>query len=143
LGKKLLNRLAIIEAAGFGLVLIALWADEIFDLPHHIFGSVATPINWLEAAAESLYVIILGGVTFLLTGILTRRLKYLEGFIVLCSFCKKVRVGEDWIPIEEYIQEHSEADFSHGLCDSCARDYYGYDPASGSFTERRRQSRNK
>ncbi|MCK7503113.1 MAG: hypothetical protein MZV70_02750 [Desulfobacterales bacterium] len=40
------------EIIGFGIVILFLFADEVFDLPHHIFGVPATPINWVESFFE-------------------------------------------------------------------------------------------
>jgi transcriptional regulator with GAF, ATPase, and Fis domain len=55
--------------------------------------------------------------------------KKLSGLIPICSHCKKVRDDTGyWNQVEAYIQEHSEAKFSHGICRECAEKYYpGYD----------------
>ena len=48
------------------------------------------------------------------------RIKRLEGLISICMNCKKMRAGNDvWQQLEEYIGEHSDAVFSHGLCPEC------------------------
>lgn len=44
----------------------------------------------------------------------------LRGLIPMCAWCKKVRTDRDyWQQVEEYIGEHSEARFSHGICPDC------------------------
>ena len=49
----------------------------------------------------------------------------LRGILPICSFCKKIRDDKGyWNQIEEYIVEHSEADFSHSICPECARKHY-------------------
>jgi HAMP domain-containing protein len=51
--------------------------------------------------------------------------KALRGILPICSSCKKVRSDQgSWQQIESYIREHSEADFSHGICPECARRLY-------------------
>jgi len=51
--------------------------------------------------------------------------KVLGGFLPICANCKKIRNNDDtWVPIEEYIGEHSEAEFSHGICPECAKMLY-------------------
>ncbi|MFO0774199.1 MAG: response regulator [Nitrospiraceae bacterium] len=51
--------------------------------------------------------------------------KVLRGLIPICSGCKKIRNDHGyWQQIEEYVQEHSEAAFSHGLCLPCAKRLY-------------------
>ena len=48
------------------------------------------------------------------------RIKRLEGIISICMYCKQIRNSEqDWQQIEVYISEHSEAQFSHGICPGC------------------------
>jgi PAS domain S-box-containing protein len=53
------------------------------------------------------------------------RVKMLSGLLPICSSCKKIRDERGrWHYLEEYIHDHSEADFSHGLCPDCARQLY-------------------
>lgn len=44
----------------------------------------------------------------------------LEGMLPICASCKKIRSEtEAWIPVELFIQERSEASFTHGICPTC------------------------
>lgn len=46
--------------------------------------------------------------------------KALRGLLPICSYCKKVRNdGNYWEQIETYVSEHSDAQFSHGICPEC------------------------
>ena len=48
-----------------------------------------------------------------------------DGRFPICSQCKDIRDTEGyWHPIEEYIQNLSDADFSHSLCPKCAKQLY-------------------
>jgi PleD family two-component response regulator len=50
----------------------------------------------------------------------------LRGIIPICSHCKKIRDDKgSWEQIELYVQQHSEAVFSHGICPSCMKILYG------------------
>jgi DNA-binding response OmpR family regulator len=52
----------------------------------------------------------------------------LQGLLPICMHCKRIRGdGQTWHRLEEYIQEHSEAEFSHGLCDECLASQYPED----------------
>ena len=47
-------------------------------------------------------------------------IKRLQGLIPICSYCKKIRNDKNyWEQIETYISEHSEAEFTHGICPEC------------------------
>ena len=53
------------------------------------------------------------------------KVKKLKGLLPICAQCKKIRDDKGyWNQIEAYIQEHSEALFSHGICPDCARMLY-------------------
>ncbi|MBN2411440.1 response regulator [candidate division KSB1 bacterium] len=50
--------------------------------------------------------------------------KQLQGLLPICSYCKKVRDDNNyWHQVEEYISEHSDAKFSHGICPDCYEKY--------------------
>jgi hypothetical protein len=52
-------------------------------------------------------------------------IKTLSGLLPICASCKKIRDDKGyWNQIETYIREHSEADFSHGICPECAEKIY-------------------
>jgi DNA-binding response OmpR family regulator len=51
------------------------------------------------------------------------QVKTLRGIVPICMYCKKIRNDHEiWQKLETYIAEHSEADFSHGLCPECAEE---------------------
>jgi len=54
-----------------------------------------------------------------------REVKVLRGLIPICAKCKRVRTDRgNWQRLEEYIQDHSEAEFSHGVCQVCMKEVY-------------------
>ena len=54
-----------------------------------------------------------------------QEIKILSGFLPICSSCKKIRDDQGyWNQIEAYIRDHSEAEFSHGICPECAKKLY-------------------
>ena len=51
--------------------------------------------------------------------------KKLSGFLPICASCKKIRDDKGyWKDVERYISEHSEAEFTHGICPDCMRKLY-------------------
>ena len=49
-----------------------------------------------------------------------KRVKQLQGLLPICCYCKCIRNdGNYWQRVEEYIVEHSDAQFSHGICPKC------------------------
>ena len=53
------------------------------------------------------------------------KVKILAGLLPICASCKKIRDDKGyWNQLESYIGEHSEAEFSHGICPECAKKLY-------------------
>jgi hypothetical protein len=101
-----------------------LWLDELVDLPHRFLGAPATPINFMESIFETMIVLELAALVIFSTRILIKRIKHLKGILPVCSFCKKIRADNRWVPIDSYIRDHSDADFSHSICPQCAAENY-------------------
>ncbi|MCP5453071.1 MAG: hypothetical protein H7A27_03765 [Spirochaetaceae bacterium] len=68
------------------------------------FGMVAMVVDRMQAKAEASEL----------------RAEKLEGLLPICSYCKKIRdKNDEWLPLELYIEDRSEAEFSHGICPEC------------------------
>ena len=53
------------------------------------------------------------------------QVQLLSGLLPICASCKKIKdERERWQPLEGYIQSHSEAKFTHGICPDCMRKLY-------------------
>ena len=54
--------------------------------------------------------------------VVTRKL---SGLLPICASCKKIRNDkEEWEAVEAYIQTHSDAEFTHGICPDCSKKLY-------------------
>jgi PAS domain S-box-containing protein len=53
------------------------------------------------------------------------KVKLLQGFIPICATCKKIRDDQGfWQQLEVYIRDHSEAEFTHGICPECTKKFF-------------------
>jgi hypothetical protein len=53
------------------------------------------------------------------------QVKQLQGLLPICANCKKIRDDHgNWYQIERYIDDHSEAKFTHSICPDCMRTLY-------------------
>jgi hypothetical protein len=119
------KRIVFYETLILAGIILFIWLDEVFDLPHLLFGAQASPLNWKESLFESACIGIFGAVLIGVTYKLFRRVKYLEGILPVCASCKKIRdEAGNWQHIESYIRERSAAEFSHGICPECAEKLY-------------------
>lgn len=58
------------------------------------------------------------------------QVKTLKGILPICMSCKKIRDDQGyWEQVEVYVRDHTEAEFSHGICPSCIKELYpGFAP---------------
>ncbi|MBN1548622.1 MAG: PAS domain S-box protein [Syntrophaceae bacterium] len=55
--------------------------------------------------------------------------KVLSGYLPICAICKKIRDEKnEWRFVEEYIRDHSNLVFSHGICPECTKNFYQESP---------------
>lgn len=53
-------------------------------------------------------------------------IKTLRGLLCICAWCKRIRdEAETWESMEEYVQSHTHASFSHGICPDCLQSQFG------------------
>lgn len=128
--KRMGTRIIVAETIGIMAIILLLWLNELIDLPHLIFGSGTTPVNWHESLMETIVVLILGAALLMFTRHSINRIKYLEGFLSMCASCKRIRVNDTWIPLEEFLSTHSNTVLSHGLCPHCLQRFIDDDQAS-------------
>lgn len=106
------------EAFGFLSILAACWLDEwtgFHDWPMKPAGD----INWNALTVETLIILAVGISVMLITRKLLERILYLEGFVRLCAWCRKVRHGGAWIHLEEFLHRGLEFGTTHGICPGC------------------------
>ena len=49
----------------------------------------------------------------------------LQGLLPICAHCKSIRDDDGyWHRLEEYFSEHSQVDFTHGICPTCMKELY-------------------
>jgi len=55
--------------------------------------------------------------------------KTLKGIVPICMHCHKMRIGQDdWQNLETFLEVHTQAQLSHGLCRECEHEHYADDP---------------
>jgi hypothetical protein len=106
------------EGIGFLAIIALTWINELSDLPHLISGVKYIP-NWNESALETLIVLLVAIPVMILTKRIVSHLYYLEGFLRVCAWCKKLEHKGQWIPVEEFFENEFQTKTSHGMCSAC------------------------
>ncbi len=108
------------QAIGFSLLIVIMWIVEFFHLPSLLFGEPREFI-WTRVLARTATVLVIWLPVHLTTSRLLRRLHELEGFLVMCSWCRRVGDNDKWVSVEDYFGSKFKTETSHGICPECAR----------------------
>ena len=114
-----LPRVVRFEAIGFACILALMALDEYVDLPKILFGEKPTPLRHHEFLMESGAVCVVAAVVMGLSWFADRRHRRLDSLLVMCSWCRQVRVADRWMSLESFLKETDAITATHGLCPAC------------------------
>src|SRR5205823_7867260 len=92
----------------------------LMSLPHLLFGG-GEHANVHEAMMETSALVVVWLVVIIFTRRLLRRLYYLDGFLLVCAWCRKIGSDEKWFTLEDYFAQGLSIQTSHGMCPACQK----------------------
>ncbi|MGC9942622.1 MAG: hypothetical protein ABSE48_12370 [Verrucomicrobiota bacterium] len=109
-----------LEGFGFSIIIGLSWLTEMVRIPHLLFGEAFTP-NWHRAILRTIVVLLVWVWVHLATSRLLKRLHYLENFLLICGWCRRVCDHDEWMTMEKYFDAKFQMHTSHGMCPDCVR----------------------
>jgi hypothetical protein len=114
------NSILWIEACGFSLLIALSWLTEAFKIPYYLFGEPFVP-NWHRAILRTIVMLLIWAWVHFLTRRILKRLHYLEEFLRICSWCRRVCDHDEWLGLENYFNSRFATRTSHGMCPDCLK----------------------
>ena len=112
---------------GFVTIVMVLWADKLFQIWQHLGVGDENTETYLEVSAKSGVVVLLWIFSAYKIYLIVSRLSYLETFLHVCAWCRKIEVEQQWLTVEQHFARQTGVRASHGICPECAskmeRDY--------------------
>jgi hypothetical protein len=118
--RKRWNSILWVEAWGFSLIIVLSWLTEAIHIPHLIYGESFTP-NWHRAILRTVVILLVWFWVHLATRRLLKRLHYLENFLLICGWCRRVCTQDEWMTMEKYFDAKFDMHTSHGMCPDCVK----------------------
>lgn len=116
-----LKKVLFYQAVGFLTLILISWLMEATDLRALILGQHPYISDYSESAFEMLFVF----VVWLLVAGSTRRLlgqvRYLQGFMRVCAWCRRINCKDQWMRLEQFMHERFDTRATHGICPDCLR----------------------
>jgi hypothetical protein len=114
------NSILKVEAIGFSFLIVMTWLAEALKIPHYLFDEPFAP-NWKRAILRTIVMLLIWAWVHLMTRRLLKRLHYLEDFLRICSWCRKVCHDDEWLGMEQYFNSKFAMRTSHGMCPECLK----------------------
>jgi hypothetical protein len=131
-----LTKIVVYQNLGFLSTIILCFLDDLLKLPSLIFSNHPFAFVYRRSTLEILLVL---GVWFLVsvsTRRILERVRHLEKFMRVCAWCRRINYHDEWMPLEEFMQQGFDTPTTHGICSECLR-------RQQEAIERSRQQRQK
>lgn len=108
-----------VEAIGFGSLTLFVWATEMLQISHFLFGE-QVGINWLRLSLRTFMVLLVWVIVHLATRRLLARLRHLEEYLRVCAWCRRIGHRDEWMTMEDYFGSALDTKTTHGMCPECS-----------------------
>lgn len=112
-------KILIYQHLGFLAIIIICWLNELLQMPSLIFSDHPFAFFFRKSTLDILLVL---AVWLLVSGVTRRlleRVRQLEGFLRVCSWCRRIDCKGRWMPLEEFMQQGFDTPTTHGICQEC------------------------
>jgi hypothetical protein len=122
------------QSIGFLIVVVLTWSDAIFDLAHVILGLPHRDGDINRTAIVTAVLILLWMFSAYKIYLVVSRLSYLESFLHVCAWCRKIEHNDHWLSLEAHFTQKTGGKVSHGICPECSAKLTGQVPADPAST---------
>ena len=114
-----LTRIVLYQNLGFLAILAICYLDELLKLPTLVFSEHPFAFVYRRSTLDMLLVL---AVWFLVSSSTRRmldRVRYLEKFMRVCAWCRRINFKGEWMPLEEFMRQGFDTPTTHGICTDC------------------------
>lgn len=117
--KKARPKILLYQSAGFLVIISLSWLDEGLGLSSLVLGDHPFLPVFHISILEMLFILGVWLIVATATRRALERMNYLEGFMKVCAWCRRIDYHGRWMPLEEFLQQGFDTPTSHGICKDC------------------------
>ena len=114
-----LSRIVLYQHFGFLAIITICWLDDLLKLPSLIFSDHPFSFVLRRSTLDMLLVLAVWLLVSRSTRRAMERIRYLEGFLRVCSWCRRINYHGDWIRLEDFMEKGFDTPTTHGICSEC------------------------
>ena len=114
-----LTRIVLYQNLGFLGIMVICYLDELLKLPSLIFSDHPFAFMFRRTTLDILLILTVWFLVSASTRRILERVHYLEKFMRLCAWCRKINFKNEWMPLEEFMRQGFDTPTTHGICPHC------------------------
>lgn len=114
-----ITRIVLYQNIGFLAIILICYLDELLKLPSLIFSDHPFAFAFQRPTLDILLVLAVWFLVSRSTRRILERVQYLEKFMRLCAWCRRINFKGDWMPLEEFMRQGFDTPTTHGICPKC------------------------
>ena len=114
-----LTRVIIYQNLGFLCIMVIGYLDELIKLPSLIFSDHPFAFMFRRTTLDMLMVLSVWFLVSVSTRRILERIRYLEKFMRVCAWCRRIDYKGEWMRLEEFMEQGFDTPTTHGICPDC------------------------
>jgi hypothetical protein len=114
-----LTRIVLYQNLGFLGIMVIGFLDELIKLPSLIFSDHPFAFVYQRSTLNMLLVLAVWFLVSASTRRILERIRYLEKFMRVCAWCRKIDYKGEWMRLEDFMQQGFDTPTTHGICPEC------------------------
>ena len=114
-----LTRIVMYQNLGFLCILLICYMDDLLKLPTLVFSENPFAFLYRRTTLDILLVLAVWFLVSTSTRRILERIRYLEKFMRVCAWCRKINYQGEWMPLEEFMRQGFDTPTTHGICKDC------------------------
>jgi len=114
-----LTRVVLCQNLGFLGLMVIVYLDELLKLPSLVFSEHPFAFVHQRSTLDMLLVLAVWFLVSRSTRRMLDRVRYLEEFMRVCAWCRRINFKGEWMSLEEFMRQGFDTPTTHGICAEC------------------------
>ena len=114
-----LSKIVVYQNLGFLGIIVLCFLDDLLKLPTLIFSDHVFDFLYRRTTLEMLLFLAVWFLVSRSTHRIMERISYLEKFMRVCSWCRRINYHGEWMRLEEFMRQGFDTPTTHGICSDC------------------------
>ena len=114
-----LTKIELYQNLGFLRIIVLCFLDDLLQLPTLIFSGDPFAFVYRRSTLDILLVLAVWFIVSRSTRRILARVHYLEKFMRVCAWCRRIHFKGEWMPLEEFMRQGFDTPTTHGICKEC------------------------